>query len=703
MKSLFLYVGGVYCAACIHKIEGLFRGDARVRSARLNLSAKRFSIVWDGDADFADDVFSRIAGLGYDVKPYDVEEAQSESVVEEKFLLLCLGIAGFAMGNIMLLSVGVWSSSAEVMGEAMRGLMHWISAGIALPTIVFAGRPFFRSAISALKNGHSNMDVPISLALVLASGMSLFETLNHGEHVYFDSAVMLMFFLLIGRYLDFYARKHARSAASELLQSVGSFANVLVEGKLQRMAVADVPVGAQIVVAAGERFPMDGAVVQGRSRVDVSLMNGESLPQDVEVGADVYSGTLNLEAPLVFEVRARAEDSFLAEIVRLMEVAEQGQAHYVRMADRAARLYTPFVHSFAALTFVGWMVIGGLAWQPALMIAITVLIITCPCALGLAVPVVQVLASGLLMRAGVFIKSGDALERLAAVDTIIFDKTGTLTKGDLSLVGAYEVEDLRLAASLAVQSAHPLSKAIAAVYGGELLPVSDVRELAGQGIEGVYEGRKIRLGSRAWCGDDARAAGDDIELWLDDGGCKVCFHFRDVLRDDAADVIGYFQAAGMEVLLVSGDRAVIADSVAAEIGIARVFAEATPQEKYDILSELKVQGHKVLMVGDGLNDAPALAGAYVSVAPGSGIDVSQKAADIVFMGDQLAPLWRVYKIARRSQSLVKQNFALAVLYNIIAVPLAVAGFVTPFIAALCMSGSSLVVILNSFRLRVMGR
>ncbi|MCB1651478.1 MAG: cadmium-translocating P-type ATPase [Alphaproteobacteria bacterium] len=703
-NRLTVLVSGATCAGCIQKIESRLAREPDVSEARLNFSTRRLSIEWRGNTARSNDFVKAVKALGYGVLPFDAGAARQESENEEKFLLLCLGVAGFAMGNIMMISVGLWASDAETMGLATRDLMHWISALIALPAIAFSGRVFFRSAFKALLGGHTNMDVPISLALLLASGMSLFETFHHGEHVYFDSAVMLMFFLLVGRYLDFRARKNARSTATDLLSTLSGFANVLQDdGSLKTVPIRSVAEGMRVRVNAGDKFPVDGHVIEGSSLVDTSLVTGESLPRDVEKGSDVYAGTMNLSAPLTIEVAKAAEDSLLADIVRLMEKAGQGQAQYVRLADRAARLYTPVVHTLAGLAFFGWWLIGGLDWQSALMIAITVLIITCPCALGLAVPVVQVLASGRLMKGGILLKSGDALERLSGVDMALFDKTGTLTLGRPQLEGIYPPEALQMAASIASHSTHPLSKALAAHYEGPLLPLEDVHEHPGQGLSAAYEGKAVRLGRRDWCASEQNPddpAHSGLELWLSvEGQRPQRFILSDQPREDARSVIERLQAQGVEPVLLSGDRDEIVQAVAKNMGISQAYGGKTPPEKFEILEGFKAQGHKVLMIGDGLNDAPVLAGADVSMAPGSAIDMAQNAADIVFMGDRLSPVYESLSIARHSQSLVKQNFALAVAYNMVAIPLALGGFVTPLIAALAMSGSSLLVIANSFRLK----
>lgn len=700
-NELSVLVSGVHCAGCIQKIESSLAKEQDIEKARLNFSTGRLAMSWDGDKTRANDFVALVEKLGYGVKPYDPKTEADETQRQERFLLLCLGVAGFAMGNIMLISVGLWSANADgSMEMATRELFHWISALIAIPAILFSGRPFFRSAGKALRAGHTNMDVPISLALVLATSMSVWETFKHGEHVYFDSAVMLMFFLLIGRYLDFRARKNARSSATDLLSTLSGFANVIIEesGKVKRLPIRDLREDMIVQVAAGEKFPVDGLVENGESSVDTSLVTGETLPRDIKPEAQVYAGTVNLSSSVTVRVEKAAEDSLLADVVRLMEQAGQSQAAYVQIADKAAKLYTPVVHSLAAIAFLGWLFIGGIDWQDALLIAVTVLIITCPCALGLAVPVTQVLATGRLMKEGILVKSGDALERLSKIDMAIFDKTGTLTLGKPVLQSGYDAQVLQKAASLAMHSRHPLSKGITEAYDGELLDVSHAEEISGQGLKGIINGKSVRLGSRNWCGDKNAPATSDLEIWFqEENATPVQFTLKDVLRSDAAETI---KALNLKTVLLSGDREAVAQDIARESGIENVYAEKNPAEKFDILDGFKNNGQTVLMVGDGLNDAPVLAAADVSMAPGTAIDMAQNAADIVFMGDKLAPVKEAYEVAKLSQKLVKQNFALAVIYNIFVIPMALAGMVTPMIAALAMSGSSLVVIANSFRIKL---
>ncbi|HSA80711.1 MAG TPA: heavy metal translocating P-type ATPase, partial [Geminicoccaceae bacterium] len=674
-----------------------------VVAARVNLTTRRLAVTWRGAVPLGEALVGTLARLGYRATPYDPSQLASGDAQAERRLLRAMAVAGFAAGNIMLLSVSVWSGQVYEMGGATRALLHWFSALIALPAVVYAGRPFFASALGALRAGHTNMDVPISLGVLLATGMSLFETIRGGAHVYFDSAVMLLFFLLIGRYLDLRARGKARAAAERLLALGTEPITVLAaDGRSQVLPAERVAPGMTVLVAVGERIGIDGRVLSGRSEVDSSLITGETLPQTVGPGDPVFAGTLNVAAPLRLEATAVGGRTLLAEVVRLREAAEQRRARYVVLADRVARLYAPAVHGLALATFLGWTLLAGIAWQTALLYAVAVLIITCPCALGLAVPAVQVIASGRLLGKGVLLKSATALERLATVDTVVLDKTGTLTLGRPSLDHRMPVDraDLELAASLAGASRHPLASALCRAAPG--VPVANgVEEIAGRGLRRATSEGEVRLGSRAWCNvaqGDGETGGP--ELWLvRPGQAPVCFAFADPLRPDAGLVIGELRRRGLAIELLSGDRAPTVARVAGALDIADWRFACTPAEKAARLEELADAGRRVLMVGDGLNDAPALAGAHVSLSPASALDISQNAADAVFQGERLRPVVEVVDVARRAARLIRQNLGLALAYNALVVPLAMLGMVTPLVAALCMSASSLLVVGNSLRLR----
>ncbi len=703
LSELDLMVRGATCAGCIARIEGGLREDDRVEQARLNLSTGRLALAWRGDPALAADYVRKLGRLGYPATPYEPESEADPDREEEKRLLRAMAVAGFAMMNVMLLSISVWSGGLE-MSETMQALMHRISALIVLPAAAFAGQPFFRSALRALRVGHVNMDVPISLAVFLACGLSVWETfIGHGQ-TYYDAAVMLLFFLLIGRFLDMRLRARAGEAARGLAAMQAATANLLeADGRIRAIPAREVKAGDHLVLAAGDRVPVDARIVEGEGALDGSLVTGETAPVIAKPGLDVWSGMLNLDGKLVLEARADRDNSLLAEITRLVEAGEQARSRYVRLADRAARLYVPVVHGLAALTVIGWLLIGGDV-RPAIINAIAVLIITCPCALGLAVPAVQVVASGRLYREGVLVKSGDALERLAGADTIVFDKTGTLTEGRPRLVDADNLPAgaLETAARLARTSRHPLSRAIADAAGmGEA--AADVKEIPGGGLEAAIEGQRVRFGAARWLGIDA-ASDPHTEAWLVVGEtAPVRFCFEDRLREDAVDVIAALKARDCRVHLLSGDRTGPVEAVAAKLGITDWQAEMQPQDKIARLEALKAAGGTVAMVGDGINDAPALAAAHVSISLASAAEVSQAAADFVLQGDRLAASVVAMDVSRGAKRRVLENFGLAAAYNAIAVPMAVAGLVTPLIAAIAMSASSILVTLNALRLARGGR
>ncbi|WP_082114195.1 cation-translocating P-type ATPase [Kiloniella litopenaei] len=706
LSQLHLIVDTIHCPSCIRLIEGNLNKMDGIETARVNLSTKRLYVLWDATKTSATAIVRKLDDLDFPPTPYNPALMSNASEKEDKVLLKAMGVAGFAAANVMLLSVAVWSG-ADDMGPATRDLLHWISGLIALPTVAYSGQPFFRSAIAALKTRSLNMDVPISLAVLLAVGMSVAETLQSAQHAYFDASVMLLFFLLIGRYLDRRMRSKAQSAAQNLLSLRAIAATIIKDdGTHASLPVEAVEPGMKVAIAVGEKIPVDGTVINGTTEIDSSLITGESLPQKVSVGNDVFAGTLNISTPIEVEVTAQDDQTLLSEIVKLMETAEQGRAKYVRLADRAAQIYAPVVHILSALTFIGWWALGDNGWHFALMNAIAVLIITCPCALGLAVPTVQVVASGLLLRRGILVKAADGLERLADADVVVFDKTGTLTKGQPVLTNKDSIssEDLSLAASLALSSKHPLSKALVAAMDRPVVPLDKVHEEPGQGLECYLNENRVRIGNRSWCGitDNDDMMNDTVsELWLtDSSGKEVRFTFEDQLKDDAHSAVGYAQKTLKSVEILSGDRKRAVKQAAEQLSISKWTAEANPKDKILYLDGLSDNSHKVLMVGDGLNDAPALARAFVSASPATASDISQTTADFIFQGNKLKPIIEAITIAKKARDLIFQNFGLAIVYNMIAVPLAMSGYVTPLIASLAMSGSSVVVTLNALRLRL---
>ncbi|QCB55649.1 cadmium-translocating P-type ATPase [Sphingopyxis sp. PAMC25046] len=688
-------VPDIRCVGCIAKLEqGLVR-DKRIAAARVNFTEKRVHLSYMPDTDMPD-LIGAFSTLGFEAHPIGNGPGEADAEAEtSRELLRSVAVSGFAMMNIMLLSVSVWSGAAG----ATRDLFHWLSAAIALPTVAYAGRPFFRSAWRALRHGHTNMDVPISIGVALVCAISLYETATRGAHAYFDGAVMLLFFLLCGRWLDSVMRDRARGGVTALLRNMGSGATVLGDDGRSRWVDATALAPEMVMlVAAGERLAADGVVVGGDGQLDLSLLTGESAPQPVQLDDRAHAGTLNLDAPIRVRVTAAGADTAIADIARLMGEAAQGKSRYVRIADRAARLYAPAVHCLALMAFAGWMVAGA-GWHDSLLIAAAVLIITCPCALGLAVPAAQIVAAGALMRAGVLVKDGSALERLAEVDLALVDKTGTLTLGRPEAIGLDRLDTgtKSLILALSQASRHPLSEALTRGlqrYDVRPAEVTSITETPGFGIEAQWAGGIVKLG-RPQRGDLGDALATELSV---DGDAVATIRFADRLRPDAAEAIDALGHHGVEAMILSGDRAEAVAPVARQLGLTAQTG-MSPQDKLDAIERQAGLGRKVLMIGDGLNDGPALAAGHASIAPGSASDVGKNAADCIFLGDRMMPVVQAVQMARRTQTVVRQNFLLAIGYNAVAVPLAFMGLVTPLVAAIAMSGSSLIVVGNALRLR----
>ena len=682
-------VPGMRCAGCISKIEKGLLDLPGVDSARVNFSTKQVAISHDPELT-EDKLKTAIGQLGFEAQIL-ADNPLSEDRGDTKRLLRALAVAGFGMMNIMLLSVSVWSGAMGV----TKDLFHWLSALIAIPVIAYSGRPFFASAAMALRYLRTNMDVPISIGIILATGLSLYETATSGPHAYFDGVVMLIFFLLAGRVLDGMMRDRAREGISALLKQTAPGAMIIQSDGTTRWTKAeDIEAGMLMQVAAGDNLAADGIIIEGRSGFDFSMLTGESDPQNRTIDDEVLAGTTNLTAPVKVRVTAAGKDTSISDIARLMDEAGQHRSFHVRVADRAARYYAPAVHLLALLAFVGWM-LAGVGWHQALLISVAVLIITCPCALGLAVPAAQVVASGTLMRNGVLVKDGSALERLAEADRVILDKTGTITMGHPVPLNLQQlsVEEKSIALALAQSSNHPISKAIAKSLVGENVSpakIESVIEVVGKGVSAKWNGISVSL-SRPSKGGDSSAT----QLTVGEVGQRIIL--KDALRPDSKATITKLFELGLPASLLSGDSMEAVTPIALQLGIM-AQANAKPEDKVDTIKRLSAQGMKVLMVGDGLNDGPALAAAHVSIAPGSASDVGQQAADVVFTSDSMLPVALSVKVARRTMQTVRQNFGLAIGYNVLAVPLALSGMVTPLIAAIAMSTSSLIVVGNALRL-----
>ncbi|MBW8812946.1 MAG: cadmium-translocating P-type ATPase [Caulobacterales bacterium] len=691
-----LLVPGARCAGCIAKIERELHAMPEVATARLNLTSHRLAVTFkSADAEPAR-VVAALERLGYDATPFDPAQAKVAHDREGRRLILAMAVAGFGAMNAMMFSVPLWAGLfGQELGPGARTLMMWMSGAVGAPCAIFAGMPFFQSAWRSLRVGKANMDVPISVGVILTLAISVSETLLHGRDAYFDAAVSLLFLLLIGRWLDHQLRARARSAADDLLALQAAPVSLIgADGLRRSVPVGEVRPDDIVLVAAGERIPVDAEVESGLSELDNSLLTGETAPVAVRPGQRLYAGALNLTGALRLRALAAAEDSTLSAIARLVEAGAQSKSRYVRLADKAAQVYVPTVHLLAATTFAGGWALG-LGPREALIRAVAVLIITCPCALGLAVPAVQITASARLFRRGVLVKSGAALERLAEVDHVVLDKTGVLTEGRPRLL-TMTPEALAMAAPLARASRHPLARALADAAGVGLV-ADDVCEVVGEGVEGLIGGRRARLGRADFLGVDG-AGPQETELWFGfDDDIKIRFRFADELRPDAAATVAALKARGLTVELLSGDAPAAVQRAAEAAGIDTWRAARNPQEKAAAITRLAADRRKVLMVGDGLNDAAALVGAHCAMAPGTALDAAQNAADLVFSGDGLGAVVQAIDVARSARRRALENFGFSALYNLVAAPAAMLGLINPFVAALAMSGSSLAVTLNALR------
>ncbi|MBR0849257.1 cation-translocating P-type ATPase [Bradyrhizobium diazoefficiens] len=701
-----LAVEGVHCAGCMAKIERGLSAMPDVTLARVNLTDRRVALEWKQGTLDPGSFIDRLEELGYKAYPFETESAETTEIAESRFLLRCLGVAAFATMNVMMLSIPVWSGNVSDMLPEQRDFFHWLSALIALPAAAYAGQPFFRSAWRALSAKTTNMDVPISIGVILALGMSVVETIHHAEHAYFDAAIMLLTFLLVGRVLDQNMRRRTRAVAGNLAALKAETAAKFVgPDEISQVPVAAIHPGDIVLLRPGERCAVDGTVIDGRSEIDQSLITGETLYVQAAHGTPVYAGSMNISGTVRVRVSAASEATLLAEITRLLDNALAARSRYMRLADRASRLYAPVVHATALLTILGWVVFGA-SWHDAIVTGVAVLIITCPCALGLAIPTVQTVASGAMFKSGVLLNSGDAIERLAGADHVIFDKTGTLTLPDLEVTNAAAIpaDIFALAGRLALSSHHPVAAAVAQAAAAKS-PVVGAVEEAGQGVRATVDGVELRLGRPSFCGAEALVDGairGDPEASIvafTKGGEKFVLSVRQGLRPDAQAVIAALKERDVGLEILSGDREPAVKAAAHALGIGEWRAGVTPADKIARIEELKRRGARVLMVGDGMNDAPSLAAAHVSMSPISAAHLSQATADLVFLGRPLAPVVTAIDSARTALRLMRQNLWLAVGYNVLAVPVAIGGVVTPLIAAAAMSGSSILVMLNALRAR----
>lgn len=708
IKQASLILEGIVCAACVWLNERHVSGLEGVVEFRVNYSTHRARVRWDDTQIHLSDILQAIASIGYLAHPFDAGRQEAVYKKERSNALKRLAVAGLGAVQVMMLAVALYAGDYSGMDAGLENFMRWVSLFIATPVVFYSARSFFSSAWRDLKVHQLGMDVPVSLAIGLAYVASCWATITQSGQVYFDSVTMFTFFLLAGRFLEMGARQKAGQAAEELVKLLPAMATRITDDGDETVVVSELAIADKVRIKPGDSIPADGIIIEGRSSIDESLLTGESLPLAKTIADKVIGGTVNIESPLVIEVQKLGEDTVLASIQRLLDRAQTEKPSIAKTADKVAGVFVGFLLILVSAVGFWW-------WQhdpsQAFWIALSLLVVTCPCALSLATPAAMTAATGSLTRLGVLTTRGHALETLAKVTHIVFDKTGTLTKGRLTLESMKcftefnEQQSLDIAAALELGSEHPVANVFfQEASSTNLLVAEKIEAIPGQGVTGIINGIQYRLGCAAYVAyvnpsniKDKPQHATEIYLANDEKLIAV-FYLNDELREQARDSIHALKALGKKVSLVSGDNDAAVSYIAKQVGIEATEHSMKPEDKLAIIHELQNQGEVVAMIGDGVNDAPVLAAAQVSIAMGGGTQLAQASADMVLLSEHLPHLVDAVKMAQRSVNIVHQNLAWALLYNILALPLASMGYIAPWMAAIGMSASSLVVVLNALRL-----
>ncbi len=716
IKTASLILEGIVCAACVWLNEQHVSQLKGVQSFSINYSTQRARISWDESQIQLSDILKSISDIGYRAHPFDPGRQEEIQKKERQRALIRLAVAGLGAMQVMMLAIALYAGDYSGISAEMKVYFRWVSALIATPVVFYSAQTFFKGAWSDLQRKQLGMDVPVALAISGAYAASVWATATNSGEVYFDSVTMFTFFLLVGRFLELRARQRSGEVADALIKLLPVMASRFVDGKYEQVLVNELKVGDHLRVKPGETIPADAIIIEGQSSIDESLVTGESHPLRRVENDKVIGGTVNIESPVILQVTHIGEDSVLAGIQRLLDRAQTEKPHIALVADKVASVFVVVILLLALAVGLVWWEIDS---TRAFWIVLSMLVVTCPCALSLATPAAMTAATGALTRLGVLITRAHALETLAKVDTFVFDKTGTVTEGELALqqtklLGSLSVDDCQqLAFSLEQASEHPVAKAFQHL-SFELLSCNNVTAEVGQGVEAVMNNRRYRIGKRGWvaelAGADENDIQDNIQSVQQDNEIKsqiylasdhewlAIFTLEDKLRDDAQAMVSQLCELNIDSILLSGDQTNVVDNTAAALKIKTRYAEQSPDDKLKVIKSLQQQGHVVAMVGDGVNDAPVLAAAQVSVAMGSGTELAQASSDMVLLSENLNHLPQSIVHARKTIIIVKQNLGWALLYNLTALPLAALGYIAPWLAAIGMSASSLIVVLNALRL-----
>jgi len=711
-REAALILEGVTCPACIWLNERHLINLPGVSAVHINYTTRRALVRWNTDCTSLSIILRAVQLIGYRAYPYDIKSLEDSRRRENRGALLRLAVAGLGMMQVMMYAVPSYVAGAGDIAPDIDNLMRWAGLMLTLPVVLYSSVPFFRGAFRDWRLRRVGMDVPVALGIASAFAASAVATVSGAGTVYFDSVAMFVFFLLGGRYLELRVRQGAAQYLEYLSRAMPAMASRLVNFppslNTEVMAAAALRAGDKVLVRPGENFPADGRVEYGDTEVDESLLTGESRAVPKVEGCRVIGGSVNRAHPVVVTVERVGADSLLSGIVRLMERSAQARPRVQEIADRIAARFVALVLVVAAMTAVYWLSTEA---ARALPILVTVLVVTCPCALSLATPTVLAVTTAAMARFGLVVTRGHAIETLARADIFVFDKTGTLSEGrpalaDVTTLGTCDRDRaLALAAALEQASEHPAAQAIVAGAGSQLPAAQNLRNMPGSGVEGLIEGRRTRVGRRGFVLELSGTPNDvnpedseTTKVWLgDERGPIAVFELSDRIRDEARDVVAALVRSGHRVVLLSGDSPEAVRAAARTAGILEFHALMTPEQKLAAVQTLQAQGAVVAMVGDGINDAPVLAQAQVSVAMGTGSALAQNAADMVLVSGRLGDLVRGVAASRKALRVIRQNLAWAFAYNVVALPLAVGGNITPWMAALGMSLSSLLVVLNALR------
>lgn len=694
-KEVTLSLEGVSCAACAWLIEKRMSVEPGVVSIRVNTTTNRALLKWDKTATQLSQLLSSIHTLGYKAAPFEADKQEAAYHATMKQYLYRLGIAGLATMQVMMLAVALYLEVFGNLEPEFKSYFRWVSLIFATPVLLYSALPFYINAWRSIKGRTLGMDVPVSIALIFAYVASLVATVTEQGEVFFESISMFTFFLLIGRYLEMRARRKAAAASGNLLKLIPAIANKL---NGEQVPVKSLQIGDQIKVLPGEHIPADGVVLNGRIHIDESMLTGESLP--VVKGKDdfVYAGTLNGDEAFDLEVRSTKADSMISSIVRLQDEAQLSKPKIAEIADIVARYFVAIILVIAAGTWLFWHQTEP---DDAFWIMLSVLVATCPCALSLATPTAITCSSSRMGTLGILSRRGHVFETLCKVNHLVVDKTGTLTHGDIEIARTHafeeqsEAELLSIAASLESHANHPIARAFKPYLNHSVL-VTDVENVIGSGLQGIIDGKLVKIGNAHYVLGRDDAALNSVYMSID-GQHVATFEYRDPIRKEAVEFINKMREAGVKTTLLTGDTLSNAEPVAKEVGIDDVIASASPSDKLNYLKSLD-SDDITMMIGDGINDAPTLAGAHLSIAMGGGTDVAKASADLVLLGDRLDKILTARELALRTRKIIRENLAWSLGYNVLILPLAVAGLVAPYIAVVGMSASSIIVVSNSLRL-----